>query len=171
MWAPSFSGPALGLAVAAYIVVALLPLIQSLRGQRWRRAYAAAYLRGLSDIPGLLPKTATERAAWIVLSFTAGVCEEMLCRGFLIRYLHDSGFSMPLAAALLASSLIFGVAHVYQGLKGVAGTAVSGLGFGLVFLLSGSLLPSIILHVLVDLQVAFILQPIQEDSTKADQSS
>ena len=167
LWAPAVFKPVLNVAMISYFVVALLPLIQGLRGPRWRRAYAAAYRRGLADVPGLLPKTSTERSAWVVLSFTAGICEETLCRGFLIRYLHSGGFSMPLAIALLASSMIFGAAHAYQGLKGVIGTAISGLGFGLIFLLSGSLLASIVLHVLVDLQVAFVLRPIPDEPSVA----
>ncbi len=164
LWAPTISKPVLYVAVATYMICGLLPLMQSLRGPRWRRACAAAYRRGLSDIPGLLPNTATERAAWIPLSLTAGICEEVLCRGFLMRFLHESGFAMPLIAALVASSMIFGLAHIYQGLKGALGTTIAGLGFGLLFLLSGSLIAGIVLHVLVDLQVPYVLRPIPDDA-------
>lgn len=153
----------MGVAVVAYIICGLLPLIQSMRGIRWRRAYAAAYRRSLSDVPGLLPNTAIERAAWIPLSLTAGICEEILCRGFLIRFLHEGVFGIPVVIALVVSSLIFGLGHAYQGLKGVMGTAVSGLGFGLLFFLTGNLIASIIVHVLVDLQVPFVLRPIPGD--------
>jgi membrane protease YdiL (CAAX protease family) len=162
LWVPRICLPVIWTALGAYIVVALLPLVQSLRGPRWRRAYAAAYRRGFSDIPGLIPNTATERAAFVLVSLTAGICEELLVRGFLIRFLHEGGFAVPLGVALVASSLVFGLAHLYQGLKGVAGTAVAGLVFGLVFLLSGSLIPCIILHVLLDLQVAYVMRPISE---------
>jgi membrane protease YdiL (CAAX protease family) len=164
LWAPEVSKPVLSVAVGAFAICGLLPLVQSLRGPRWRRAYAAAYRRNFKDIPGFLPNTAAERMAWIALSLTAGVCEEVLFRGFFIRFLHEGGFGLPLIAALGASSLIFGLAHIYQGLKGVVGTTVAGFALGLLFLLSGSLTACIVLHVLLDLQAPFILHPIPEDA-------
>jgi membrane protease YdiL (CAAX protease family) len=159
LWAPALTKPALALAVGAYMIAALLPLFQSLRGLRWRRAYAAAYRRGFADIAGMLPDTALERAAWALLSLTAGVCEELYFRGFLIRILHERGLDLPLAAALVASSLIFGLGHLYQGAKGVLGTTIGGGVFGLLFLLTGSLIPGVVLHALIDLQIAYVLTP------------
>src|SRR5262249_43179689 len=117
--APAIAGPVLGAALAAYFSIGLLPLGQSLRGPRWRRAYAAAIRHHFLRLPGLLPNNAAERAAWIVLSLTAGVCEEILFRGFLIRFLHGGVLVLPAAGALAVSSLVFGLGHAYQGFKGV----------------------------------------------------
>ena len=78
--APGAVGPVLGVAVAAFLAVALAPLAQSLRGPRLRRAYAAAVRRTFSDIPGFLPNNAIERRAFVLVSLTAGVCEEVLFR-------------------------------------------------------------------------------------------
>lgn len=155
--APTMSGVVLGLAVVVYGIVGLMPLIQGMRGPRWRQAYAAAFRRAFAHIPGLMPNTRVERAAWVALSLTAGICEETLFRGFLIRFLRDSAPGLPLAAALLASSLMFGLAHLYQGLKGVVGATVGGIAFGLLFLLSGSLIACMALHALLDLQMAYVL--------------
>jgi len=161
LWAPGIFRPVLYLLVTAYMVAGLLPLFQSLRGDRWRQAYAAATRRNFKDIPQLMPDTAAERAAWVLLSFSAGICEEIACRSFMIRFLHETITGMPLVGALAASSVIFGLAHLYQGVKGVLGTAIGGFALGLLFLLSESLIPSIVLHVLLDLQVAYILRPVQ----------
>jgi membrane protease YdiL (CAAX protease family) len=165
LWAPTISSVMLWVGVAAYLVLGLLPLLQSLRGLRWRRAYAAAYRRSFSSIPGMLPNTAVERLSWIPLSLTAGICEEVLFRGFLIRFLHESSFGLPVAWALVASSLLFGLGHAYQGVKGVVGSTIGGFAFGLLFLLSGSLFACVILHALVDLQVPYLLRPMPEDET------
>jgi len=89
----------------------------------------------------------------------AGVCEEILFRGFLIRWLHGGALGLPLVGALAASSLIFGLGHAYQGFKGVLSTAVGGLVLGLLFLLSGQLIPAMVLHALLDLQVVYVLWP------------
>ena len=160
--APAIVGPVLGLAVAVFLAVALAPLAQSLRGPRWRRAYAAAVRRGFADIPGFLPDTAIERRTFILVSLTAGVCEEVLFRGFLIRFLTEHGPAVPLVGALLLSSAAFGLGHLYQGFKGVVAATVGGVAFGLLFLLTGSLIPGIILHALVDAQMVFVLGPSPE---------
>ena len=132
-------------------------------GARAGGAYAAAIRRGFADLPGLLPNNAAERAAFVLVSLTAGVCEEVLFRGFLIRLVYgDSAAAMPLAGALAVSSLAFGLAHLYQGLKGVGRTTLAGCAFGLLFLLSGSLIPGILLHALMDLQMAYVLGPIPD---------
>lgn len=164
LWMPTVSTIVLALAAAIFAISAILPLIQSLRGMRWRKAYGAAYRRAMSDIPGFLPNTTVERAAWIPMSLTAGICEEVLCRGFLIRFLHESDFGLPVFGALIVSSFIFGVAHLYQGTKAVLGTGITGAGLGLLFLVSNNLMVSIIVHILADLQVPFILRPIRNDA-------
>ena len=161
--APTIVSPVLGVAIAVYFAVALTPLAQSLRGLRWRKAYAAAVRRGFAHIPGLLPNTAVERAAFALLSLTAGLCEEVLYRGFLIRFLHECGVAMPLVGALAVSALVFGLAHAYQGFKGVVGTTIGGLSLGLMFLLSGSLIPGIVVHALMDLQMVHVLRPFPDD--------
>ncbi len=160
-WLPwaRIAGPAFGVATAAYFIVALLPLIQSLRGPRARAAYAAA-VRRVFPLPGLLPRAGAECAAFVALSLTAGVCEEILFRGFLISFLHQGALALPVAGALAASSVIFGLGHTYQGFRGVFATTIAGLFMGLVFLLSGSLIPAMILHALVDAQMAYVLRPV-----------
>ena len=156
-------------AVAAYALIGLMPLFQSLRGPRWRRAYASAVRRGFQDIPGFLPKTATERAAWVLVSLSAGICEEVLFRGFMIRHIVQLSGGMPTVAALVVSSMIFGLAHVYQGVKGFAGATVGGLMLGLLFLISGSLLACVVLHTLLDIQLSYVLRPLADDGA-ADKS-
>jgi membrane protease YdiL (CAAX protease family) len=162
------AGVAISVATAVYVFLALQPLIGSLRGVRRRRAYAAALRRHGAAFPGFLPNTAPECAAFALVSLTAGICEEVLFRGFLIRFLHESSLNLSLVAALAASSLIFGSNHAYQGVKGVAATAIAGLALGSVFLVTGQLLPGIVLHALIDLQVAYVLLPITERDTATE---
>jgi membrane protease YdiL (CAAX protease family) len=168
-WLPwaSIAGPVICVLLAGFFLMSLMPLVQSLRGPRWRRAYAQAYRRHAEGFPGLLPDTAVERFGFVLLSLTAGVCEEALYRGFLIRYLHDGVPGLPLLLALAAASLAFGLAHLYQGGPGVIRTGLAGLAFGLLFLLSGSLIPGIVLHALVDLQGAYVLRPLPDPPSPA----
>jgi membrane protease YdiL (CAAX protease family) len=165
---PAIGGPLMGVLLAAYFLLALMPLIQSLRGPRWRRAYAKAYRRYAEDFAGLLPETGIERFAFILLSLTAGVCEEALYRGFLIRYLHDGAAALPLFLALAAASLAFGLAHIYQGAPALLRTGIAGLAFGLLFLMTGSLIPAVVLHALIDLQGLYVLWPLSDEDMPSE---
>ena len=93
------------------------------------------------------------------VSITAGICEEVLFRGFMLHYLHVFPWTLDLTLALLISSLIFGVHHLYQGASGAAGTAIIGILFGLLFLLTGNLLLPIVLHGAMDLRLLVVLRP------------
>jgi hypothetical protein len=101
----------------------------------------------LGSVAAISPRTASELPAFLGVSLTAGFCEELLFRGFLIWVLQPL-VGLWLAAAL--SALLFGVAHAYQGLAGIIRTGLFGLVFTAIVLLTRSLWPAIVLHVVVD---------------------
>jgi membrane protease YdiL (CAAX protease family) len=65
----------------------------------------------------LAPSTATEVAAWFVLSITAGICEEFVFRGYLQQQFAAIGGRIWIG--MLASSILFGASHGYEGVSGV----------------------------------------------------
>lgn len=99
-------------------------------------------------ISPILPRSVPQLGSFALLAITAGICEEILFRGYLIGYLQSYS---DLWTALLVSSLMFGLAHAYQGPRGVLQSLVAGLIFGLLYLFSGSLLVPILLHITVDI--------------------
>ena len=106
--------------------------------------------RGFLD---LLPRSRRERLTFVVLAITAGVCEEVVFRGFGIAYVQWlwPGASRPFI--IVATAAAFGFAHLYQGTRGVVLTGAAGAYFAWVTLATGSLLPAIAIHALVDLRV------------------
>jgi len=66
---------------------------------------------------------------------------------------------------LLVAAVIFGLQHLYQGAKGVGSTAVVGVLFGLLFLLSGSLILPMVLHAALDLRLLTVLRPPENSSS------
>ena len=102
----------------------------------------------LAELDALLPRTRRERNwAWLV-SITAGVCEEILFRGFLFWWLR--GFvDESLAMGLVAVS--FGLCHAYQGPKGVLKTTLVGVVLGALVLATDALWLAIALHAFIDL--------------------
>ena len=96
----------------------------------------------------LMPVNGSELARFNMTSLTAGIVEETLWRGFLFWYL---GHVMPLWGAAIVSAVGFGLAHSYQGLAYIPRVAMIGAVFSGLYLLTGSLWLSIILHAVVDL--------------------
>lgn len=97
----------------------------------------------------LLPRTGKEKLGFAALAVSAGVCEEVVFRGFLLAALTVATGSAWVAAPLAAGA--FGILHAYQRATGVARAAVLGLLLTVPFLATGSLIPSIIAHVGLDL--------------------
>jgi len=85
----------------------------------------------------------------------------------MLHYLHVFPWTLNLTLALLISSLIFGLNHLFGGVGGVVESATAGFLLGLLFLLSGNLLLPIILHVLIDLRMLVILRPLAEQTAAA----
>jgi membrane protease YdiL (CAAX protease family) len=84
---------------------------------------------------------------------TAAFGEEMLVRGFMMNRLARLFGSTTGAwiAALLLSSVVFGLMHIYQGTMGVVATGVAGLLFGTAYLLTGrNLWVTILAHGVID---------------------
>lgn len=103
----------------------------------------------MAAVIDLIPHSASEYRWFQRVAVTAGICEEVLYRGFLIWYLQHA---MPGWAAAIAGGAVFGLAHGYQGAAGILKTGVTGILAGLLFTGTGSLLWPVILHAAVDLQ-------------------
>jgi uncharacterized protein len=97
----------------------------------------------------ILPRSAVEFLPFFALAITAGICEEFLYRGFGMAALVRAG--LPGWLVVLLTSLLFGLAHSYQGRSGVIGTSLMGLIFGGFRLLYGSLIPVTVWHAVVDI--------------------
>ena len=103
--------------------------------------------KSLDRVSILIPQNGNELARFYGLSITAGIVEEVLWRGFLIWYLSQF---MPVWGAALISTIGFGLAHAYQGLRQVPQIMIVGAAFASLYLLTGSVWLAIILHIAVD---------------------
>lgn len=69
----------------------------------------------LESVGFLTPRGGAEVALWVMMSVTAGFCEELVYRGYLQRqFLALTGSA---ALAVLVQAVLFGIAHWYQGVK------------------------------------------------------
>jgi uncharacterized protein len=82
------------------------------------------------SVAGLLPQeqNALEAVLWIVVSISAGICEEIVFRGY---FQHQfAAYTRSTAAAIVLQGLVFGLGHSYQGAKQVALICVLGVLYG-----------------------------------------
>jgi membrane protease YdiL (CAAX protease family) len=113
---------------------------------------------GLRESPlliQLLPRTGKEKLVFAWLSLAAGVGEELAYRGFLVPVLALL-LGSPWGAAV-ASSVVFGALHAYQGWLGMVRTGVLGLLLAASLILSGSLWPAILAHAILDLLAGLVI--------------
>ncbi|MEK3990375.1 CPBP family glutamic-type intramembrane protease [Robertmurraya sp. FSL R5-0851] len=98
----------------------------------------------------ILPHSKEDKRVWTYVSWTAGITEEIIYRGFLIFALFQLFPGLSIWPVLIFSSLIFGLAHTYQGILNVIKTSLIGLFFAILYIGLDSIVPLIILHFLID---------------------
>jgi membrane protease YdiL (CAAX protease family) len=113
------------------------------------------YDRVVTDL--VMPRSRKEKTYFFWLSLTAGISEEILDRGCLFCLLPAVFPGLPLIAVVAISSLVFGFGHIYQGPSGMLKTSLIGVLFACLFVVTGSLLPGILLHFLADVSSNFLL--------------
>jgi membrane protease YdiL (CAAX protease family) len=152
------SGLALGITISLAIGL-ILPVILVRRSPEQR----SKVLAPLRAIAFFLPRTGEERAWFAAVSVTAGICEEIIFRGFLIRYLDALPLGLGIWAGAVVAAVIFGIDHGYQGWTGMITTGIMALVFTALFFITGTLWIPIVIHALVDLRILALLPPDSPD--------
>lgn len=134
--------------IVSYLLVALLVLGFTEISLR----YVSIDQGKLATLSNFFPKTTAQRIFFILTVFTAGVCEEIVYRGYAITQLRGVGVNRWLAVILAGMVFVFmhglnSVASIYQFLFYFAFSIL----FGGLFLWRKSLIPNIVIHILFDL--------------------
>lgn len=109
--------------------------------------------RALGAIERLLPHSVLDLVLWCFVSTSAGICEEILCRGYLQR--QFTAWTKSAWGAVVLQALIFGFAHGYQGVPRMIVLVFIGLVLGIVALRRQSLRPGMIAHSVQDTFAGF----------------
>ncbi len=155
-WAHGYTAIQLGLVIPGRfrlfaVTVCGAALIVTLQWLNLRRmGRSASPLRGPLQALAerILPQSKAELIPFLALALTAGLCEEFLYRGFAMAAIGKMG--LPAGVVIFLSSILFGLAHLYQGRAGFLSTMVLGIFFGISRAAFGSLLPVMAWHVGVD---------------------
>jgi membrane protease YdiL (CAAX protease family) len=143
-----------------YLLATSVLFLLVVGGLRTRHLMRSGHVApGRAGMAAMVPRTATERWLALGVALTAGITEEVVYRGLLIgaatRLYH-----LPLAVAVVVSLGLFVAAHAYQDRAGLVGVTVLGIVFTVVYVISGSLLLAIVLHVVQDI-VALLVVPAE----------
>lgn len=102
----------------------------------------------------ILPQGRAELALWVVLSISAGICEEAVYRGYFQRQFIALARNVPVGIVL--SAALFGAAHSYLGLWQAVQISLLGTMSGILTHWRKSVRPGMIAHALQDVLGAVI---------------
>lgn len=138
----SLTSLSLLIVITLYFIYSLFTLENDEKAKR-------SLVEQMSSLAWFMPKNKKQLAIFTLgLSVAAGVCEELIFRGYLLQALTEH---VGLTFAVLISSALFGLCHLYQGFFHVIRTFVIGIIFCLIYIFSETLIIPIILHVIVDI--------------------
>ncbi|OII63126.1 hypothetical protein BJP40_26205 [Streptomyces sp. CC53] len=107
----------------------------------------------LTVVPESLPEVWWKYPVLVLSALQNSVVEEVIVVGYLLRRLDQLGWSPT--AALVASSVLRGSYHLYQGVGGFVGNVVMGVVFVWLYRRWGRVGPLVVAHALLDI-VAFV---------------
>jgi membrane protease YdiL (CAAX protease family) len=96
------------------------------------------------QLMGFAPSSGIEIAGWALLCLIVGFSEELVFRGYL-QWQGSLLFRNLIVGAIL-SSLVFGGAHAYEGLRGMCLIGIYGALFATITLIRRNLFPGMIAH-------------------------
>jgi membrane protease YdiL (CAAX protease family) len=96
----------------------------------------------------MAPHTYLEAGLFVVLSVSAGLFEEIIFRGYLQKQL--AAISRNAIIGIVASGILFGLAHGYQGTRMMIVIGIYGIFFGILAHLRKSLRPGMMAHAFQD---------------------
>ena len=108
-----------------------------------------------SELQMLAPKGALGFSLWLVLSVSAGICEEFVFRGYLQR--QFSALARNAAAGIVLSAIVFSVGHLYEGVVKAGVIGVFGILLGTLAYARRSLAPGMLAHAWHDIFAGLLL--------------
>lgn len=177
-WAHGFTASQLGLTfpdrgrilMASIVGAATIAALQWLNLRRVGKlpVESRGSLQALAE--RILPQSTVELLPYLALAITAGLCEEFLYRGFAMAVLVRVGLHGW--AVVLVSSVLFGLAHSYQGRSGVVMTLIIGTILGTSRMAYDCLVPAIFWHSAVDVVAGtagprYLIQRLSADTEKS----
>lgn len=130
----------------------------------------ARYEKMMAEVK-IIPRNTRQLVVFLLVALSAGIWEELLYRGFLIWFLTPY---IGLIGAIVLSSILFGIAHVYQSAFAIVRTGLIGLVLAIAYVASGSLWWVMAAHALLDVfggLIAWRIAGLRNDAAKMHTSA
>ena len=138
----------LSIALTAGVIFFHISQLRMVRRSPSARQKAGEQIRAAGDTEAIIPRSDDEWPWFVAGCFGVGVVEEVVYRGFLLWY---GQAIVGLWSSIVVTVAAFGLAHSYQGWKGVLSTGAAGAFGTAVYLVTASLAAPIVMHVAVDI--------------------
>jgi uncharacterized protein len=154
--------PKPGLALITTILLSALILVNQIVALRRLREDPHSATHGILPHLALkvFPQDAIERLGFTALVSTVAICEEVIYRGFAQRVFQDwagvLGTGAAVVIGVVGAAVMFSLAHLYQGRRGLISTFVVGLLFSTVRAFTGSIVPASVAHFIADIIAGFL---------------
>lgn len=148
-----FDWPLWSPAVILLLVAVFLFYALDIFFQYGMKTWRAKTLQHRDSALTFVPANGKELIHFVFLAIAAGIGEEIIFRGYLIRYIlfwTGASFSGILTACFFASAL-FAFLHGYQGYRAMIKIFFLALMFSALFVLSQSLVIVMVVHALIDM--------------------
>lgn len=119
-----------------------------------------AHKTNRDSIAAIMPHRPIELVMWFGLSASAGICEELIFRGYLLQ--QFTAWTQRPVLAILLSSAVFGAVHLYEGIGAILPLMALAVVYGFVVRQrQGDLRAAMIAHTLQDFLIAlfFLAKP------------
>jgi len=141
---PTFDTP--GYVLAGLILLFIVLQIVTSRVSTMEKA--ESIIEKIKDNYHYLPKSKREYIWFILLSASAGICEEIIFRLFMFSYLLEMA---NLVTAILLTNVIFALTHIGSGKQNITNAFILGLVFTTIYYFTSNIWLAIILHIAIDI--------------------
>jgi len=154
---------ALTLTISGLIIIfSLRTVILSLTSKKFRKKMKSEIAN--DDVAlSILPRSNKEKYRYVLLSFSSGICEELVYRGFMVFLMQAVFPDIPIFIIITITGVLFGLGHLYQGWQGVIQTGIVGTIFVCLLLVTNSLIPVMVLHFITNVSDGFYLSEENEN--------
>lgn len=147
--------PSLGLTAAVSTLLAALLLANQLISLKYVGARPQDLRSKLAQVAlRIFPQDQLERLVFFAVVITVALCEELIYRGFSQAIFQN--VTRSTLGGIVLSALLFAVAHAYQGRRGIIATCIVGLLFAVARSITGSLIPCVVGHFIVDFVAGYL---------------
>jgi len=153
-----FTAITITLAFALFVYEFVLPLV---RIKKIREAIKNDDKEDFDEYP----QTSKEKLLYSLQTLSFAICEETVYRGFLLFLLYAIFPEISIFLIGLIAFVAFGIGHLYQGLRNAVEIGLFGVLSMCLLIVTGSLIPSILLHFFCDFTAIFVVNKEHNNQT------